>query len=64
VESQGCFDLHFPDDWGCLNISLGASGPFEFPQLSILCLALHPIFNRVIWFPGVLLLEFFIYFVF
>jgi hypothetical protein len=29
---------------------LGASQPFGIPQLKILCLALYPIFNRVIWF--------------
>jgi hypothetical protein len=28
-----------------LNISLGVSQPFEFPQLRILCLALFPIFK-------------------
>jgi hypothetical protein len=39
-----------------------ASSPFEIPQLRILCLALYPIFNRVIWFSGVKLLEFFVYF--
>jgi hypothetical protein len=31
-----------------LNISLGASQPFNIPQLRILCLALYPIFNMVI----------------
>jgi hypothetical protein len=31
-----------------LNISLGASLPLEIPELKILCLAMHPIFNRVI----------------
>jgi hypothetical protein len=40
---------------------LVASQPFGIPQLRILCLALYPIFNRVIWFCGVQLLEFFIY---
>jgi hypothetical protein len=40
---------------------LCASQPFGIPQLRILCLALYPIFNRVIWFSGVHLLEFFIY---
>ena len=44
-----------------LNISLGASQPFSIPQLIILCLVLYPIFNRVIWFSRVLLLEFFAY---
>ena len=44
-----------------LNIFVGASQPFGIPQLRILCLALYPIFNRVIWFSGVQLLEFFIY---
>jgi hypothetical protein len=42
-----------------LNISLGASQPFSVPQLKILCLAPYPIFNRVISFSGVQLLEFF-----
>jgi hypothetical protein len=40
---------------------LGASQPFDILQLRILCLALCPIFNGVIWFSGVHLLEFFIY---
>jgi hypothetical protein len=31
-----------------LNTSLGASWPFNIPQMKILCLALYPIFNRVI----------------
>jgi hypothetical protein len=31
------------------NISLSASQPFEIPQLRILCLALYPIFNRVLF---------------
>ena len=35
--------------------------PFDIPQLRILCLALCPIFNRVIWFSGIQLLEFFMY---
>jgi hypothetical protein len=39
-----------------LNICLGASQPFCIPQLRILCLALYPIFNKVIWFSGVWLL--------
>jgi hypothetical protein len=40
---------------------LGASQPFSIPQLRILCLALYPIFNRVTWFSGVQLLEFYMY---
>ena len=32
---------------------LGDSKPFGIPQLGILCLALYPIFNRVIWLSGV-----------
>jgi hypothetical protein len=40
---------------------LGASQPLGIPQLRILCLALYPIFNRVVWFSGVQVLEFFIY---
>jgi len=36
-----------------LNISLDASQPFDIPQWRILCLALCPIFNRVIWLSGV-----------
>jgi hypothetical protein len=47
-----------------LNIFSGASKPFSFPQLRILCLALHPIFNRAIWFSGLQLLEFVIYLIF
>ena len=43
-----------------LNIFLGASQPFGIPQLRILCLAQYSIFNRIIWFPGVQLLEYFI----
>jgi len=37
VESQGCFDFHFPDD---VNNFLGAYWSFNIPQLRILCLAL------------------------
>jgi hypothetical protein len=44
-----------------LNIFLGASQSFSIPQLRILCLALYPIFNRVIWFSEVQLLESFLY---
>uniref|UniRef100_A0A0V1KH93 Uncharacterized protein n=1 Tax=Trichinella nativa TaxID=6335 RepID=A0A0V1KH93_9BILA len=33
--------------------SKGASQPFCILQLKILCLALYPIFSRVIWFSGV-----------
>jgi hypothetical protein len=40
---------------------LHASQPLGVPQFRILCLALYHIFNRVIWFSGVKLLEFFIY---
>jgi hypothetical protein len=40
---------------------LGASQPFNIPQMRILCLALCTIFNGVIWFSEVQLLEFFIY---
>ena len=40
------------------NISFCASLPFE----KILCLALYPILNRVIWFSWVYLLQFFVYF--
>jgi hypothetical protein len=29
---------------------LSASSPFKIPLLRILCLALYPIFNGVIWF--------------
>jgi hypothetical protein len=35
-----------------LNISLGASQPFEILQLRILCLALYPIFNWLFGFLG------------
>ena len=47
------FWFAFPWWLKMLNISLGASQPFEFPQLRILYLALFPIFNRVICFSGV-----------
>jgi hypothetical protein len=40
VESQSCLDLYFPDGQGCLSF-LGASQPFEIPQLRSLCLALY-----------------------
>jgi hypothetical protein len=40
---------------------LGASQTFGIPQLRILCLVLYPIFNRVLWFSGVQLLELFIH---
>jgi hypothetical protein len=40
---------------------LGASQLFCIPQLRILGLALNPIFNKVIWFSGVQLHEFFVY---
>ena len=39
----------------------GASQPFCIPQLRILCLALYPIFDGVIWISGVQLLELFLY---
>jgi hypothetical protein len=61
VESQGYFGLHFPDWLKMLNIFLGASEPFKFPQLRTVCLTLYPILNRVIWLSGVYLLEFFVY---
>ena len=38
-----------------------ASQSFGIPQLRILCLALYPIFNGVIWISGVQLLELFVY---
>jgi hypothetical protein len=41
VKSQGCFDLNFPDWLRMLNTSLGASQPFNIPQLTILCIALY-----------------------
>jgi hypothetical protein len=41
--------------------SLGVSQPFSIPQLRIFCLALNPIFNRVIWLSELYLLEFFVY---
>jgi hypothetical protein len=33
---------------------LGASKPFEFPHLRILCLVVYPIFNIIIWFSGII----------
>ena len=44
-----------------LNIFSGASQPLGILQVRILCLALSPIFNGVIWFSVVHLLDFFIY---
>ena len=38
----------------------GASQSFSILQLRILCLALYPIFSRVIWSSGVHLLEIYI----
>jgi hypothetical protein len=38
VEFQGCFDLHFPDDYGCWTFFLGGSQPFGIPQLRSLYL--------------------------
>jgi hypothetical protein len=32
---------------------LDVSQPFNIPQLRILCLALYPILNRIIWLSGV-----------
>jgi len=46
---------------GCWIIFSGASQPFSIPQLRILCLALYPIFNRVILSSGVYLPELFVY---
>jgi hypothetical protein len=53
VESQGWFDLYFPEGLRVLNITLGASQLFVIPQVKIFCLALYPIFNNVIGFSGV-----------
>jgi len=50
---SGLFWFTFPWWLKMLDISLGASEPFSIPQLRILCLALYPNFNRVIWFSGV-----------
>jgi hypothetical protein len=41
-----CISLMIKD----VELFLGASEPLGIPQLRILCLALHPIFNRIIWF--------------
>jgi hypothetical protein len=46
-----------------VEVFLGASQPFTISRLKILCLVLYPIFNRVIWFSGVQLVEFFIYWI-
>jgi hypothetical protein len=35
------------------HLSLSVSQPFSIPHLSILCLALYPIFNKAIWFSGI-----------
>ena len=43
------------------NAELGASQPFCILQLRFPCFPLYPIFNRVIWFSGVYLLEFLVY---
>ena len=52
-----CISLMIKDD----EHFSGASLPFSIPQVRILCSVLSPIFNGVIWFSGVHLLEFFIY---
>ena len=57
----GLFLFAFPWWLRMLNIFSGASQPFGIHQLRILCLALCPIFNKVIRFSGVQLLEFFVY---
>ena len=44
---SGLFWFAFPWWLRMLNVSLGASQPFEFPQLRILCLALFPLFIRL-----------------
>ena len=44
------FWFTFPWWLRMLNLLSGESQPFSIPQLRILCLALSPIFNGVIWF--------------
>ena len=58
---SGLFWFAFPWWLRMLSIFSGASQPFGIPQVRILCLALSPIFNGVIWFSVVHLLDFFIY---
>jgi hypothetical protein len=58
---SGLFLFAFPWWLRMLNIFSGASLPFGIPQLRILCLALYPIFNGVIWISGVQLHELFVY---
>jgi hypothetical protein len=52
-----CISLMIKD----VELFLGASQPFSIPQLRILCLALYPIFNRVVWCSGIQLLEIYIF---
>jgi hypothetical protein len=52
-----CISLMIKD----VEILLGVSQPFGIPQLRIPCFLMYPIFNMVIWFSGVKLLEFFVY---
>jgi hypothetical protein len=58
---SGLFWFAFPWWLRMLNIFSGASQPFVIPHLRILCLALYPIFNGVIWISVVQLLEPFLY---
>jgi hypothetical protein len=51
--------LHFLKD---VEIFFSVSQPFDLPQLRVLFLVIYLIFNKVIWFSGVKLLEFFVYF--
>ena len=46
---SGLLWFAFPWWLRTLNISLGSSWPFDIPQLRIFCLALYPIFNRVLF---------------
>jgi hypothetical protein len=53
METYGCFDLHFSDHLMTFRNSVGASEPFEIPQLWILGLVLYLIFwlgCSVFWF--------------
>jgi hypothetical protein len=54
---SGSFWFAFLWSFWTLNISLGSSQSFEIPQFWILGLVLFPIFDWVVWFFGVWLLE-------
>jgi hypothetical protein len=54
---SGLFGFAFSWWLRMLNIFSSACQPFGIPQVRILCLALRPILNGVIWISGVHLLS-------